>query len=82
MNKFAVIRQTTRRAALRSAAVVAAAASAAVPAFAAPVDLTTLVDSVDFSTTGTAVLAVGAALIVVYITIKAAGFVIGMVRRG
>lgn len=78
MNKFAIVRQS----ALRAAAVAAAAASAAVPALAAPPDLTSLTDAVDFSTAGTAILAVGAALIVVYITIKAAMFVIGMIKRG
>ena len=80
MNKFAIARQTTCRAAAVVAAVVAS--SAALPALAAPPVLTDLTDAVDFSTAGTAVLAVGASLIVVYITIKAAGFVIGMVRRG
>lgn len=80
MNKFAIARQTPRRAAAVVAAV--AAASAAVPALAAPPDLTSLTTAIDFSTAGTAVLAAGAALIVVYITIKAAGFVIGMVKRG
>lgn len=66
----------------RAGLVVAVAAAVATQANAAPPVLTTLVDAVDFSTAGAAVLAVGAALIVVYITIKAAGFVIGMVRRG
>lgn len=80
MNKFAIVRQSARRAAVVAAAV--AAASAAVPALAAPPVLTDLTAAVDFSTAGAAVLAVGASLIVVYITIKAAGFVIGMVRRG
>lgn len=78
MNKFAIARQS----ALRAAAVAAAAASAAVPALATPPDLTSLTDAVDFSTVGTAILAVGASLIVVYITIKAAMFVIGMIKRG
>lgn len=78
MNKFAIARQST----LRAAAVAAAAASAAVPALAAPPDLTALVDAVDFSTAGAAILGVGAALIVVYITIKASLFVIGMIKRG
>lgn len=80
MNKFAIVRQTTRRAAAVVAAVTAGAAS--LPALAAPPVLTDLTAAVDFSTAGTAVLAVGASLIVVYITIKAAGFVIGMVKRG
>lgn len=46
------------------------------------VDLTALTTAVDFSTATTAVLAVAAAVIVVYIAIKAAGFVVNMVRRG
>ena len=78
MYKFAIARQT----ALRAAVVAAAAASAALPALAAPPDLTSLTDAVDFSTVGAAILAVGASLIVVYITIKAAMFVIGMIKRG
>jgi uncharacterized membrane protein required for colicin V production len=67
---------------LARAGLVAAVAAAVTQANAAPPVLTSLTDAVDFSTAGAAVLAVGAALIVVYITIKAAGFVIGMVRRG
>jgi hypothetical protein len=62
--------------------VVASAVGASLPALAAPVDLTSMTDAVDFSTAGTAILLVGAALITVYIAIKAAGFVIGMVRKG
>jgi ABC-type bacteriocin/lantibiotic exporter with double-glycine peptidase domain len=64
-------------------AVVLAASSAVVvtTASAAPVVLTTLTDAVDFSTSSSAILVVGAALIGVYITIRAASFVIGMVKR-
>lgn len=54
----------------------------ATSASAAPVVLTSLTDAVDFSTSSAAILVVGAALISVYITIKAASFVIGMVKRG
>lgn len=64
------------------AALALTAFAASVPAFAVPVDLTTLTESVDFSTASTAILAVAGSLIVVYIAIKAAGFVLGMVRRG
>lgn len=49
---------------------------------AAPVDLTSLTSAVDFSTTTTAVLAVAASLIGVYIAWKAAKLVIGAVRGG
>lgn len=51
-------------------------------ASAAPVDLTSLTSAVDFSTTTTAVLAVAAALIGVYIAWKAAKLVISAVRGG
>lgn len=54
----------------------------ATPALAAPPDLTSLTAAVDFSTASSAILLVGAALIVVYITIKAAMMVIRMVRGG
>lgn len=55
---------------------------AAGAALAAPPDLTTLTSSVDFSTASAAILTVAAALIVVYIAIKASKFVINMVRGG
>jgi hypothetical protein len=51
-------------------------------ASAVPVDLTSLTTAVDFSTTTTAVLAVAAALIGVYIAWKAAKLVISAVRGG
>lgn len=51
-------------------------------AMAVPVDLTTLTAAVDFSTATAAILVVAAALIVVYIAIKAAKFVLSMVRGG
>ena len=47
---------------------------------AAPVDLSSLTNAIDFSTTSTAILAAGAALIGVYIVWKAAGLVIRAVR--
>lgn len=56
--------------------------SAVPAAFAAPVDLTSLTTAVDFSTASAAVLVVGAALITVYIAIKAAKFVMNMVKSG
>jgi len=49
---------------------------------AAPPDLTSLETAVDFSTATAAVLSVAAALIVVYIAIKASKFVLNMVRGG
>ncbi|HPT51555.1 MAG TPA: hypothetical protein PLS67_10000 [Accumulibacter sp.] len=52
-----------------------------VSAHAAGVDLTALTTAADFSTTTTAILAIAAALMVVYIAWKAAGLVIGAVRR-
>lgn len=55
---------------------------ASLPAVAAPPDLTSLTAAVDFSTVTTAVLAVAAALIVVYIAWKGAKMVISAVRGG
>jgi hypothetical protein len=52
------------------------------PVFAAGPDLTTLTTAVDFSTVTTAVLAVAAALIVVYIAWKGAKMVLAAVRGG
>ena len=61
----------------------ALALTASVPALAqtAP-DLTGLTSQVDFSTTSAAILMIGGALMVVYIVVKAAMLVIGMVKRG
>lgn len=53
---------------------------ASVSAMAAPVVLTSLTDSIDFTTTSTAILSAAAALMVVYITWKAAKLVIGAVK--
>lgn len=69
----------------RVAAVVGAGALAlttATPTLAAPVDMTGLTSSIDFSTAIAAILLAGAAVMAVYITIKATMFVIGMVKRG
>lgn len=52
------------------------------PALAVPPDLTSLTSAVDFSTVTTAILAVAAALIVVYIAWKGAKMVIAAVRGG
>lgn len=51
-------------------------------AYAVPVDLTSLITAVDFSTTITGVLGVAAALILVYIAWKAAKMILGAVRGG
>lgn len=60
----------------------ASVALASVPAFAVGPDLSSLTSAVDFGTTSTAVMAVAAAIIVVYIAIRAAKIVISMVRGG
>ncbi len=60
----------------------AAALGLSAPAYAVPPDLTSLTTAVDFSTATDAILAVAAALIVVYIAMKAAKMVLGMVRGG
>lgn len=52
------------------------------PAFAAGPDMTTLTTAVDFGTVTAAILAVAAALIVVYIAWKGAKMVIAAVRGG
>ena len=49
---------------------------------AAPVDLTALTASVDFSTAAAAILTVAGVLIGVYIAIRAAKFVMNMVKSG
>jgi hypothetical protein len=53
-----------------------------VAAMAAPVDLSSLTASIDFTTVIAAILLVAAALVGVYITIKASKIVIGVVRGG
>ena len=51
-------------------------------AFALPVDLTPLTAAVDFSSVTTAVLAIAALLMAVYVAIKGVKIVINMVRGG
>jgi Inovirus Coat protein B len=55
-------------------------AAASVPALAAGPDLSSMTAAVDFGTVTTAILAVGAALIVVYIAFKGAKMLISAVR--
>ncbi|MGB4117344.1 MAG: hypothetical protein WBK51_12445 [Polaromonas sp.] len=76
--------QQTKKTALRFIASAAALGSGlvATSAYAVPPDLTSLTAAVDFSTASAAILLVGGALIIVYITMKAAKMVIGMVRGG
>jgi len=47
---------------------------------AVPTDFTPLTSSIDFSTVATAILAIGVALVALYVTIKGAKIVIAMVR--
>lgn len=56
--------------------------ASAVPAFAAGPDLTSMTTAVDFGTVTTAILAVGASLIVVYIAFKGVKMLISAVRGG
>lgn len=65
---------------LRKLVLVLAAGSVAAPALAAGPDLTTLTTAVDFGTVTTAILGVGAAIIVVYLAWKGAKMVISAVR--
>lgn len=51
-------------------------------AMAAGPDMTSLTASVDFGTVITAILAIAALLAAVYVSIKGAQTVIGMIRRG
>jgi hypothetical protein len=60
----------------------ASVALASVPAFAVGPDMTPLTSALDFGTTITAVMAVAAAITGVYIVIRAAKIVMGMVRGG
>jgi Inovirus Coat protein B len=55
-------------------------AAASVPALAAGPDLSSMTSAVDFGTVTTAILAVGAALIVVYIAFKGMKMLISAVR--
>mgnify|MGYP001415251336 CR=1 FL=1 len=58
----------------------AAVATVATPVLAAPPDLTSMTAAVDFSTVTTALLSVGAAIIVVYIAWKGAKMLISAVK--
>lgn len=64
----------------RKIALAAASATASVQSFAAGPDLTSLTTAVDFGTVTTAILAVSASIIVVYIAWKGAKMVIGAVK--
>jgi len=60
--------------------IVVGAAAATVEAHAAGTDFSTLTSGIDFSTVTTGILAVAATLITVYVAIKGAKILIGMVR--
>lgn len=59
-----------------------AASVASVAAFAAPVDLSSLTDTVDFSSVTVALLAIAGALATIYVAIKGISFVLGALKRG
>ena len=67
---------------IRSAIAATAALAASVPALAAGPDLSSMTTAVDFGTVTTAILAVGASLIVVYIAFKGVKMLISAVRGG
>jgi protein-S-isoprenylcysteine O-methyltransferase Ste14 len=60
----------------------ASVALASVPAFAVGPDLSSLTSSVDMGTTVTAVLAVSAALALLFVATRGAKTVLGMIRGG
>ncbi|MGS1041439.1 hypothetical protein [Burkholderia glumae] len=60
--------------------IVVGAAGATIDAHAAGTDFSTLTSGIDFSTVTTGILAVAATLITVYVAIKGAKILIGMVR--
>ena len=66
--------------AVRGGAVAAAGVATAANAQAAGTDFSTLTSGIDFSTVTTGILAVAATLITVYVAIKGAKILIGMVR--
>ncbi|PMS20816.1 hypothetical protein C0Z18_09765 [Trinickia dabaoshanensis] len=70
--------QQLKKIGTRSVAV--GAAAAAMQAHAAGTDFSTLTTGIDFSTVTTGVLAVAATLITVYVAIKGAKILMGMVR--
>jgi hypothetical protein len=65
---------------IKSRLTVIVLAALAPPVFAAGPDMTSLTTAVDFGTVSTAILAVCAALVVVYVVFKGAKLVIGAVR--
>jgi hypothetical protein len=67
---------------IRSAIAATLVAAASVPALAAGPDLSSMTTAVDFGTVTTAILAVGASLIVVYIAFKGVKMLISAVRGG
>lgn len=67
---------------IRSAIAATLIAAASVPALAAGPDLSSMTTAVDFGTVTTAILAVGASLIVVYIAFKGVKMLISAVRGG
>lgn len=67
---------------IRSVIAATLAAAASVPALAAGPDLTSLTSAIDFGTVTTAILAVGASLIVVYIAWKGVKMLVTAVRGG
>ena len=67
---------------IRSAIAATLVVAASVPALAAGPDLSSMTTAVDFGTVTTAILAVGASLIVVYIAFKGVKMLISAVRGG
>ena len=53
-----------------------------VPAFAAPVDYTSLLSAADFSTTTTAIISIAGIMAVVYVAWKGASLVLNALKRG
>ena len=66
--------------AILATVIAAGLASAAAPSFAAAPDFTTLTSAVDFSTVGTAILAIAALMMVPKVVKWGAGKVLGMIR--
>ncbi|MDI9676895.1 hypothetical protein [Burkholderia cenocepacia] len=66
----------------RSAVVAAGAAAVEAHAVTTAPDFSTLTSGIDFSTVTTGILAVAATLITVYVAIKGAKILMGMVRGG
>lgn len=68
--------------AMKKCLALVAVAAASTGAIAAGPDMTTLTAAVDFSTVTTAVLGAAASLILVYLAVKGARLLIGMIRGG